>query len=97
MLNELFTTRREKRLWVLVLIVVLGIYATLAFTPRLVEGITDQQAAVVFLFSMFLIAVMVLFQGLRKKRGGLEIGVILGVVAVTPWYSFGWALQSEPT
>lgn len=82
MKSPVFVSKREKRLWITILLVVAGIYSSLAFTPSILEALPDQQAAIGFLLSMFLMLLMVLVQALRKKRSQLELGVLFGVIAV---------------
>lgn len=79
----LFTSPRERRLWLWTLAVVGAIYATLGLTSMLVgklleRGLFDDTFVVAF----FLTGAAILTQGLKIRPGGLEIGVALGVAAV---------------
>lgn len=77
------TTDRERRLWIWTAVAVAGVYASLGLSSILVELLHDQTAAAIaFLAAMFLIGVMVLSQGLRVRPGGVEVGIILGIVVV---------------
>ena len=68
----LFTSRRERRLWLSVLIVMVAIYATLGLAQRLAEtliewGLLDFTVGL-FLLCMFLVGLTILTQG--GDRGG---------------------------
>lgn len=92
----LFTSTRERRLWVWTLVVVVAIYATLGLAPRLVGMLTDQDlAAVFFLLGMFLVGVSVLALALKTRPGGVEIGVALGITAVYLMVFFRITLATE--
>lgn len=79
----LFTSKRERRLWLWTLTVMLAIYSTLsiardlaAFLQRL--GILDE----IFILGMLMIGTAVVALALKTRPGGVEIGVGLGVAAV---------------
>jgi hypothetical protein len=79
----LFSSVRERRLWLWTLAVLVGIYSTLGLARTLAGILRDQgMLANTVLFSMILIGVGVLVQGLRRRPGGTEIGVALGIAAV---------------
>jgi hypothetical protein len=77
-----FSSRRERRLWIYTLVIVMGIYATLGLAPILAKAAGDESVALVVLGCMFLIALTVLTQGLRARPAGVEVGVGLGIAAV---------------
>ena len=78
-----FSSSREKRLWTYTLLVVVAIYLTLGLASTLAGVLYNQGlSAVVFLASMFLVALTVLTQGLKTRPGGVEIGVGLGIAVV---------------
>ncbi len=81
----LFSSRRERRLWLWVLAVMVAIYATLGLAQRLAEtlrerGLLDISIGL-FLLCMFLVAVTVVTQGLKVRPGGAEVAVGVGVAA----------------
>jgi hypothetical protein len=80
---SLFTSDRERRLWLWTLAVVVAIYSTLGLAPTLARALGDSgliEEAV--LLSMLLIVATIITQGLKARPGGAEIGVALGVAAV---------------
>ncbi len=81
----LFSSKRERRLWLWVLVVMVAIYATLGLAQRLAEtlrerGLLDISIGL-FLLCMFLVAVTVVTQGLKVRPGGAEVAVGVGVAA----------------
>lgn len=79
----LFTSPRERWLWRLTLLLVVGIYATLGLAARLVELLGNQtMAAVGFLGCLVLVLLTVVTQSLRARPRGVELGITLGVVVV---------------
>ena len=79
----IFKSRREQRLWTTTVLVVVAIYATLGLASTLAGLIGNQTlSAVIFLGGMVLIGLVVFFQGWGTKPRGLEIGVIIGMIAV---------------
>lgn len=79
----LFSSDRERRLWIWTLAVVVAIYSTLGLASTLAELLYHQGlSAVVFLTCMALVGLTVLTQGLKTRPRGVEIGVGLGVAVV---------------
>jgi hypothetical protein len=79
------------------LIIVVTIYSTLGLASILAEtlrarGMNDDLAAIGFLTGMLLVALTVLTNGLKKRPGGAEIAVALGVTAVYFMVFFRMAL-----
>ena len=79
----LFSSKRERRLWLWVLVVMAAIYATLGLAQTLAEtlrerGLLDISIGL-FLLSMFLVGATVLTQGLKVRPGGAEVAVAIGV------------------
>ena len=79
----LFSSRRERRLWLWVLAVMVAIYATLGLAQTLAEtlrerGLLDISIGL-FLLCMFLVAATILTQALKVRPGGAEVAVIIGV------------------
>ncbi len=81
---RLFASRRERRLWLWTLAVVVAIYSTLGLTGTLAEWLREHgflDAAVFFLLGMFLVGATIITQGVRVRIGKAEIAVAMGVVA----------------
>ena len=80
----LFSSPRERRLWLWTLAVVVAIYSTLFFGST-VAGVLRESGALegaIFLGAMALVGATVLAQGLRARPGGVEVAVALGVAVV---------------
>lgn len=80
---SLFSSRRERRLWLWVLVVMVAIYATLGVAQTLAQtleerGLLDISIGL-FILCMLLAALTVLTQGLRVRPGGAEVAVFIGV------------------
>lgn len=77
------SSARERRLWIVILVLVTTIYSTLWLTQKLAAFLAGSGLDVAgFLLSMFLIAVAVAILALRVRPGGIEIGVMIGIAAV---------------
>ena len=75
-----FTSKRERRLWLLTAAVMAAIYATLGVVPSL-AGFLREQGLLTNLFwlGLILIGAAVVVQGLKRRPGRLEIGIALGI------------------
>ncbi len=81
-MHRVFASRRERRLWGLTLVVVVAIFATLGLQRALADALGETfLGAALFVVGMALVAGAVVLQSLRRRPGGLEIGVALGVLA----------------
>ena len=85
-----FTSKRERRLWLALLIVLTAIYATLGKTPAIVAalgaGIVESAAAnLVFALLALLVLIPIFF--IDKRLSRLEIAVGIGILAV---YLLAW-------
>ena len=81
---QLFSSRRERRLWLWTLAVAVAIYSTLGLTGTLAEWLREHgflDAAVFFLLGMFLVGATIVTQGVRIRIGKAEIAVAMGIVA----------------
>ncbi|MCY3779566.1 MAG: VanZ family protein [Chloroflexi bacterium] len=81
----LFTSKRERRLWLALLIVLTAIYATLGQTPAIVAAlgtdiIDSAEANLVFALLVLLVLIPIFF--IDKRLGRLEIAVGIGILAV---------------
>ena len=83
MARPLFSSRRERRLWIWTAACVAAIYATLGIAGTLVDELGPARLDVaLFLLGMALVAATVLLGGLRFRPGGVDAAVALGVVTV---------------
>lgn len=80
--SSLFSSRREAHLWTWTLVVVLAIYSTLGLAAKLVGQVNKAVLGVSFFVCLILVGVVILTQGLRVRPGGMEIGVVGGIVVV---------------
>ena len=79
---SLFSSARERRLWMWTAVVVAAIYSTLGLARTLVEYLGNDFISVgLFLAGCLLVLATVVTQGLRVRPGGAEIAVALGVAA----------------
>lgn len=81
--TALFTSRRERRLWLWALAVVVAIYSTLGLAGTLAEELRERDllpAAVLVL--MLATVAAIIGSGLKTRPGHREIWVALGVTAV---------------
>lgn len=80
---SLFSSRREKRLWLWTFAIVVAIYASLGLAGELASALRDRDILSDAIWvGLFLIAATVVALTLKTRVGGAEIGVALGVVAV---------------
>ena len=83
----LFSSKRERRLWLWTLAVVVAIYSTLGLAQSLVGALREHGlyyaaldvTLVLFVLGMILVMATVITQGLKTRPGGAEIVVALGV------------------
>lgn len=78
-----FSSRRERRLWLWVLAVMVAIYATLGLAQQWAaaleeRGLLDLTVGL-FLLCILLVGLTILTQGLRVRPGGAEVAVFIGV------------------
>ncbi len=79
----LFTTRRERRLWLWALVVVVAIYSTLGLAGTLAEVLGEHPALpAVFFFLMLLTVAAIVGSGLKRRPGRRDVWIALGVAAV---------------
>ena len=77
---SLFTSRREKWLWIWILAVVFAIYSTLGFAGTLAESLRNRGLLdAFFVFSALLVLVIILIQGLRPQPHGIGVVVVLSI------------------
>ena len=84
----LFSSARERRLWLWTLAVVAAIFASLGVGGQLAEALRDLDAleealsAGLFLLCMLLVGTTAVLQGVWARPGRLEIAVAAGIAAV---------------
>lgn len=78
----LFSSVREKRLWLAALLVLVAIYATLGFSGSLAGYVRDRNLLTpFFILGLFMVLGTILTHGLKTKPKGMEIVTGLGIVA----------------
>ena len=79
----LFTSKKEKRLWILALSVTLLIFSTLFLGQPLVNVIQNQNVqGLIFVIGMLLVGSAILIHAFKNRPGKIEIGLWIGLVAV---------------
>lgn len=80
---SVFTSKREKRLWLWTLVIVIAIYSTLGIARPVSNFLRDHNLLTpFFILGMLLVAVTILTQGFKRQPGKIDIGLALGVMAV---------------
>lgn len=80
--SPLFSSPRERRLWLWTAAVVVAIFSTLALNQKLTVALGGTGFdAILFVVGSLLVLATVVTQGLRARPGGVEIVVALGVAA----------------
>lgn len=79
----LFSSDRERRLWLWTLAVVMAIYSTLGLARPLAGALREHGLLEPFLFvlGILLVGATIVAQGVKARPGGVEIAVALGVTA----------------
>lgn len=79
---SIFSSRRERRLWLWTLVVVGVLYSTLGVTPMLAASpLFRNLNAALFLLGMILVGATIIVRGLKIRLTGLNLSIVLGVVA----------------
>ncbi|MGI9544345.1 MAG: VanZ family protein [Cyclobacteriaceae bacterium] len=79
----LFTSSREKHLWIWGLIVYAAIFSTLFFGQPLARIFGNQNIqAAIFMLGMLLVGAAILVHALWTKPSKIEIAILLGIAAV---------------
>lgn len=80
---SLFSSPRERRLWIWTAAAVVAIYSTIPLAGSLIRVLPDEnQAGFLFVVGMLLIGATIVVEGLKIRLSGAEIGIALGIVAV---------------
>jgi VanZ family protein len=78
-----YTSPQEKRIWLLALLVVVIIFATLFVGSPLAGLVQDQNvAAAFFLLGMLIVGAAILLHAFQSKPGKLELAIGSGILAV---------------
>lgn len=81
--TPLFTSRRERRLWLCALAVMVAIYSTLGLAGTLAEVLRERDLLPpALLFLMLLTVAAIVGSGLKRRPGRREVWAALGVTAV---------------
>ncbi len=95
---SLFSSDRERRLWIWTLVVVVGIYATLGLAQTLAGVLRDRELLdSSFMLVMILIGAAFLIQNLKRRPGRAELGIALGIIAVYLMVFLRMAIPEERT
>ena len=79
---SIFSSSRERRLWIWTLIVVGVLYSTLSVTPKVAASLLAKNLnAALFLVGMMLVGATIISRGLKIRLSGANLGVVLGVAA----------------
>ena len=95
---SLFSSGRERRLWLWAISAVAAIYLTLGLVLPLTKVLRESgllEAS--FVFAMLLVGAAVVTFGLSTRPGGAEIGVALGIIAVYLLVFIRMAIPEERT
>jgi hypothetical protein len=80
---SLFSSDRERRLWVWALLTVVAIYSTLGLQGKLAASLRDLDMLVnSYILFLILLIFAILGSGLKRQIGRYEIWVTLGIIAV---------------
>ena len=94
----LFSSKRERRLWLWTLAVVVAIYSTLGLARTLAGTLRDHGLlTAAFVLAMFLVAATIMTQGLKRRPGKTEIMVGLGIAAAYLLVFVRMAIPEERT
>jgi hypothetical protein len=79
----LFTSKREKNLWLWVFVVILAIFSTL-FLGQPLQALFNSQdvRAMVFVFVMVMVGTTIVIHAIKTKPSKTELTLIIGLIAV---------------
>ena len=79
----MFTSRREKRLWLATLLIISAIYSTAVLARPISQFLREKQLLTpLYIFCLLLICLAILTQGFFRRPGKLDIGLAMGIIAV---------------
>lgn len=80
---SLFTSDRERRLWIWTLVIIVAIYSTLGLQGRLVAILQDLNLLVgVYISLLVLMVLAIIGSAIKRRIGRYEVWVTLGIAAV---------------
>jgi hypothetical protein len=81
--RSLFTSARERRLWLWTIAIVIAIYESLGLGGMLADALRDRGLLnVSFALGVFLLLLIIVTHGLKRRPGGVEMVIALGVAVV---------------
>jgi VanZ family protein len=93
-----FTSPREKRLWLWVLLVTLAIFSTLGFSYKTTDALRDREFLTILVsLGFLLILASVLWHQLMNKPGEYQIWITLGLLSVALLTVLRWQSQETRT
>ena len=95
-----FSSRRERRLWSALAIVLVAIYATLGNAPEIAAMLRERKSLTGTMFVVFLVALVVIsVLFIRRRPGRAEIAAGAGILIVylLAWIRIGVATPEERT
>lgn len=92
--KSIFSSKRERRLWFALAIVLVGIYATLGQTPAIVAAlgidiIESVEANLVFALLVLLVVIPIFFVDKRLARVEIAVGIGIITVYLLAWLRLG--------
>lgn len=88
-IKNLFTSEREKKLWIITLLIVAAIFGTLFLGQPLEQFLRSQDVqAVLFLTGMIMVTVSVVGHGLKKRPSTSLLAAVIGLAAVYLMFFF---------
>ncbi|MCE2489256.1 MAG: VanZ family protein [Anaerolineae bacterium] len=95
-----FSSRRERRLWLALAIVLAAIYATMAHAPAIAAFLRERNSLTATMFLLFLVSLVVisiLFVSRRPGRAEIAAGAGILIVYLMAWLRIGVATPEERT
>lgn len=78
-----FTSKRERFLWILSLVVVIGIYSTLGVASSLARMLQDRGwLSDLFWIGIFAVLLTIITQGFKVRPGSIELFAGIGIIGV---------------
>ena len=94
----LYTSDRERHLWLWTLVVLTAIYSTLWVTPSLTGSLRERNLVRISVaVCVFAVVVAIAVQTMRRRPDRREIGVLLDIAAVYLWAFFRMQIPEERT
>ena len=92
----LFTSKRERNLWLWAFAVIIAIYSTLGLAGKLAANLRERNLLdSIYVFGFALAVIAIIGSGVKLRMGKYEIWVALGLVAVYGMVSVRFFLSPE--